>query len=250
MRCRDGVSGAHERVVEWQGGGKETRGGEEGGSEQDREMEDQTYRNSQVIAARQLRDLTQVAEARTHDDGLVAVLLVVIEDGLYALDTRIFVRSKGAATFGSLVPVHDTADEGGDQEGSRLGCGDGLGQREHERQVAVDAVLALQVVGGFDTLPRRRDLDEYALLANPNGLVELERGKRSADGADVEAYSAPRRTRKAYGRSGGRETYVDDVQGFVDRCLRVKGEAGIDFGGDLAGDDLENLLSKLHQQAV
>jgi hypothetical protein len=39
-----------------------------------------------------------------------------------------------------------------------------------------------------------------------------------------------------------RETSLDNVQGLVDTGLGVEREAGIDLGGDLAGDDLEDLL--------
>lgn len=48
----------------------------------------------------------------------------------------------------------------------------------------------------------------------------------------------------------GRWTHVDDVQRLFDRRLRVKGEAGVDLGGDLARDDFEDLLAKLDQEAV
>lgn len=40
------------------------------------------------------------------------------------------------------------------------------------------------------------------------------------------------------------------MQSLVDRGLGVKGEAGIDLCGDLAGDDLENLLAELDKEAV
>lgn len=46
------------------------------------------------------------------------------------------------------------------------------------------------------------------------------------------------------------KTYLDDVQGLVDGGLGVEGESGINLGGDLAGDDGENLLAELNQQAV
>lgn len=46
-----------------------------------------TYGNCQVVAASQLRDLTDVPERRAHDNGLVAVFLVVFENLLHALDT-------------------------------------------------------------------------------------------------------------------------------------------------------------------
>lgn len=40
------------------------------------------------------------------------------------------------------------------------------------------------------------------------------------------------------------------MEGLVDRGLGVEGEPGIDLGGDLARDNLENLLAELDQQAV
>jgi hypothetical protein len=48
-----------------------------------------------------------------------------------------------------------------------------LGQREHERQVAIDAVLGLQDLGGFDAFPRRSELDEDAGLVDALLFVEL-----------------------------------------------------------------------------
>lgn len=40
------------------------------------------------------------------------------------------------------------------------------------------------------------------------------------------------------------------MQGLVDGLLRVEGEAGVNLSGHLAGDDLEDLLAELDQQAV
>lgn len=40
------------------------------------------------------------------------------------------------------------------------------------------------------------------------------------------------------------------MQGLVDRGLGVKREAGVHLGRDLAGDNLENLLAKLDEEAV
>jgi hypothetical protein len=45
-------------------------------------------------------------------------------------------------------------------------------------------------------------------------------------------------------------TYLDKVKGLVYGGLGVERESGIDLGGDLSGDNLQNLLSKLHQQVV
>ena len=40
------------------------------------------------------------------------------------------------------------------------------------------------------------------------------------------------------------------MQGLVDGGLGVEGEAGIDLGGDLARNDLEDLLAELDQETV
>ena len=44
--------------------------------------------------------------------------------------------------------------------------------------------------------------------------------------------------------------YLNDGQGLVNSGLGVEGQLGVDLGGDLAGDDLENLLAELDEQAV
>ena len=45
-------------------------------------------------------------------------------------------------------------------------------------------------------------------------------------------------------------THVNNVEGLFDRGLGVEGEGGVDFGGDLAGDDLEDLLAELNKEVV
>lgn len=40
------------------------------------------------------------------------------------------------------------------------------------------------------------------------------------------------------------------MKGLVDGALGVEGERGIDLSRDLAGDDLENLLAELDEEAV
>ena len=131
-----------------------------------------TYRNRQVVAAGQLRDLADVAERRAHDNRLVAKLLVVVVDALDRGDARVLLLGVRLAGRG-LVPVEDTTDEGRDEVGTGLGGGNGLGKGEHEGQVGVDAVLALELVSGLDTLPGRGELNEDARLVNAGLLVEL-----------------------------------------------------------------------------
>ena len=53
------------------------------------------------------RGATYVAERGTHDDGVVAVLLVVVEDLLNRLDTRVAVANVVGAGLVLLVPVKD-----------------------------------------------------------------------------------------------------------------------------------------------
>lgn len=131
-----------------------------------------TYGDGEVVAASELSDLTSVAERGTHDDGLVAVLLVVVEDGLDGGDTGVFLLGV-VLLGGGLEPVEDAADEGGDEVGTGLGGADGLDGREHEGQVAVNAVVALEDLGGLDALPGGGDLDEDAVLLDTLLLVQL-----------------------------------------------------------------------------
>lgn len=73
-----------------------------------------------------------------------------------------------------LEPVKDTTDKGGDEEGTGLGGGDSLRQREEQGQVGVNSVVALQDLGGLDTLPCGGDLDQNTLLGDTLLLVKLD----------------------------------------------------------------------------
>ena len=132
-----------------------------------------TYSNGEVVTSSELSNLANGAERSTHDDGLVAVLLVVVEDAADGLDTGVLLL--GVLLLGcSLVPVKDAADEGGNEEGAGLSSSDSLDEREHQGQVGVDAVIPLENLGSLDTLPCRGDLDQNALLANALLLVQLQ----------------------------------------------------------------------------
>jgi hypothetical protein len=50
--------------------------------------------------------------------------------------------------------------------------------------------------------------------------------------------------------AGGGSTYVNDVKSLLDGSLGVEREASIDLGGDLAGNDGENLTAELDQETV
>ncbi len=45
-------------------------------------------------------------------------------------------------------------------------------------------------------------------------------------------------------------TNVNNVKSFLDRALNVEGETGVDFRGNLAGDNCKDLLPKFDKQAV
>lgn len=122
-----------------------------------------TYGDSEVIAASELSDLTSVSEGSTHDDGLVAELLVVVVDLNNGLDTGVLLLLVLLLVVG-LVPVKDTANEGRDEESTGLSGSDGLDRGEHQGQVGVDVVLGLQDVSSLDTLVGRGNLDENAVL--------------------------------------------------------------------------------------
>ena len=51
--------------------------------------------------------MTHVTEGRAHDDGLVAVRLVVVEDLLDGLDTGVLLVFVGRSGLVLLVPVQD-----------------------------------------------------------------------------------------------------------------------------------------------
>lgn len=133
---------------------------------------ERTHSNGEVVAPGELGNLARVPEGGTHNNRVVAVLLVVVEDVLYALDTGVLGRA--VLLLGRrLVPVKNAADERRDEVSTSLSSADSLDEREHEGQVAVDAVLRLEDLGGLDALPCRGDLDEDALLGNADLLVEL-----------------------------------------------------------------------------
>ncbi len=94
------------------------------------DMED-THCDGQVITSRQLCDLTNVPETGTHDNCLVAKLLVVVEDLHNAFDPWVFL---GAVVLlvRCFVPVEDTADKRRNEVSACFGCSNGLGEGEHE----------------------------------------------------------------------------------------------------------------------
>ena len=102
------------------------------------------------------------------------MLLVVVKDLGDGLDAGVLLAGVVGARVLGLVPVKDTADEGGDEVSTGLGGSDGLDRREKESKVAVDAVVALKNLGGLDTLPHRGDLNQDTVLRDALLLVQLQ----------------------------------------------------------------------------
>ncbi|RUO95930.1 hypothetical protein BC936DRAFT_142945 [Jimgerdemannia flammicorona] len=200
------------------------------------ELSEQIGADGKEIAPSELLDLAHGAEGRTHDDGIVTVLLVVVVDLGDGMDTGVLVLIVVLAG-GLLVPVKVTADVGRDQGDTSLSASDGLKnprviflqqpnpklhtngvylrEREQQRQVAVNVVLGLKNVRSLDTLPGRGDLDRDATLVNAGLLVEL-----------------------------------DDTECLGNGALGIEGEAGINLGGDATGNDLEDLNTKVYQESI
>src|ERR1700748_2166711 len=127
-------------------------------------------RDGQQIAARQLGNFPDVAEAGTHDNRLVAELLEVVIDRrhrLYAWVIGAFVILARVL----LVPVKDAANKGRDERDLGFRAGNGLMQTEEKRQVAMNAFL-FQLLGSANAFPCRSDLDENALTGDSGAFIE------------------------------------------------------------------------------
>lgn len=79
----------------------------------------------------------------------------------------------------------------------------------------MNAMVAFKFASGLNAIPCRSNLDEHALLLDSQALVEL-----------------------------------NEVNSFRFGRLLVEGEGSVDFSGDAAGDDVEDLLAKLDEQSV
>lgn len=132
--------------------------------------------DGQVVTTSQLSDLADVTERGTHDNGVVAELLVVVVDVLDRLDTGVLLGGV-VALVGSLEPVKNATNEGRDEVGTGLSGGNGLNQREHKGQVAVNAVLGLEDVSGLDALVGGGNLDQDTVLGDT--VVGVKLGEKS-----------------------------------------------------------------------
>ena len=76
----------------------------------------------------------------------------------------------------------------------------------------MDAVVALELAGGLDTLPGGGNLNKNTVLLDADGLVE-----------------------------------GNELLGLGLGALLVEGQAGVDLGRDTAGDDSKNLLAEFDE---
>jgi hypothetical protein len=102
-----------------------------------------------------------------------------------------------------------SANEWGDQSDTRLRASDSLAEAKEKGEVAVNALVAFKLAGSLDTFPGRCDFNEYAFFLDSERFVKR-----------------------------------NEVSGLGLGGLFVKGETGIDLGGDTAGNDLEDLFSE------
>jgi hypothetical protein len=100
------------------------------------------------------------------------MLLVIIEDLLHAFHTGVVIPFPSLLLFVRLIPVKDTADEGGYEGHTCLRACDGLGEPEEEGEVAVDLVIALELACGLDAFPSGGDFDQDAVFWDANRGVE------------------------------------------------------------------------------
>jgi hypothetical protein len=106
----------------------------------------------------------------------------------------------------------NSANEWGDQCHASFSTGNSLSEAKEKSEIAVYALVTLELARGLDTLPSRCDLDEHTFTLNANRLVER-----------------------------------DEFPGLGLGSLLVKGEAGIYFGRDTARDDGKDLSTEFDQ---
>ena len=104
------------------------------------------------------------------------------------------------------------AHERRDERDACLSARNSLTKAKEQGQVAVNPVITLELARSLDTLPGGRDLDQDALLLDPDRLVER-----------------------------------DELLGLSLGAFLVEREAGINLGGDATGDDGEDLLSEFYE---
>ena len=107
--------------------------------------------------------------------------------------------------------THST-DERRNQRHASLRACNGLGEAKEKGEVAVNALVALELARSLDTFPGRCDLDEHTFFLDSEGLVKRDKLPSLGLGP-----------------------------------LLVKGETGVDFRRDAAGDDGKDLFAEFDE---
>jgi hypothetical protein len=170
--------------------------------------------NGQTITSRQFNDFVSVTEGSSHNNGVVSMLFVVVEDAGDRDHTGIFRSRESSDTLVLFVPVHDATNKGRNQSASRLGASDGLRHGENQSQVTGDS-LFFKNLSGLDSLPSGGNLDEDAGLVDTDLLVKL-----------------------------------NDLAGLGKGGLGIERETGVDLSRDVSGNDLGDLNTKVDSDLV
>ena len=107
--------------------------------------------------------------------------------------------------------THST-DERRNQCHASLRACNGLGEAKEKGEVAVNALVALELARSLDTFPGRCNLDEHTFFLDSERVVKR-----------------------------------DKFPGLGLGSLLVKGETSVDFGGDAAGNDGKDLFAKFDE---
>lgn len=112
------------------------------------------------------------------------------------------------------MPVENTPHEGRNQIHARLGAGSRLGKRKQQRQITIDPCF-FQLFSGTDTLPGRGQLDQNTFAANTGIVIEF-----------------------------------DKALGLGNAGLGIVRKAGVHFGRNAAGHQLQNFHADIDRQPV
>jgi hypothetical protein len=105
-----------------------------------------------------------------------------------------------------------SADERRNQSHASFRTCNGLGEAEEKGEIAVNAFVALELARRLDTFPGRCDFDEHTFLPDSDGLVKR-----------------------------------NELFGLGLCRFLVKGETGVNFCGDTAGNDSKDLFAKFNE---
>src|SRR5690606_31884501 len=174
----------------------------------------QLWADGQPVTTRESFNLTDVAEARAHYHGFIVVLLVVIVDLTDRGHARIFFSGVFFFVGVSLVPVKDATHKWRNQEYPGIGTGSSLVKTEKKGKVTVDTFF-FENFSGTNTFPRGSKFDQNAGLIDAAFFVKL-----------------------------------DQVFGFFNARFSIKGQAGVNFGRNATGNNLQDFQTDSHCQVI